>query len=397
MVTAVQERMPHREPPSGLTDGERRWLWATELPFVVVAAAVALLVEPGRDLDPTALLLVLAGIAIASRVHIPIGRHGHASAVQLGFVPALFVLPLGIVLPVVAFGLLLGGLPAYAVRRKSFARGVNVLGDSWFAVGPVVVLAAAGTPAFDWGDWPLYLLALGAQVTIDQLIGPLRYRLATGERAGWVLWPLSIDLGLSLPALAVVDVAQETPVAAALTVASLLAVALAFAAEHAGRVTQRHHATHDSLTGLPNRLLFSELATAAATQARRDGEPRALLLIDLDGFKQVNDTLGHEAGDELLLEAGKRLAETVRSADTVARLGGDEFAVLLGGGQDAASAETVAAKIRDALSAPFTLTAGECRIGASVGTAALDGAGDVSDALRTADLAMYDDKRARRR
>ena len=381
--------------PVGLTVGERRWLWATELPMVAVAAALAVLAEPGRGLDVPTLLLVLAGVAIACRVRIPLGRFGHASAVQLAFVPALFALPLGLVLPVVALGLLIGGAPPYLRGSKAPSRTVTVLGDSWFAAGPVVVLAAAGAPDFDWGDWPLYLAALAAQAAVDQVAGSVRYRLATGERPSWALWPLGIDAGLSVPALAVVAVAQDAPVAAVLTVASLLAGAIAFAYAHTGRVTHRHQATHDALTGLPNRLLFAELATAAGAQSRRDGEPRALLLIDLDGFKLVNDTFGHMAGDELLLEVGKRLSESVRSADTVARLGGDEFAVLLGGRQDLAAADAVADKIRATLSRTFVLTAGPWSLGASVGTAVIDG-GDVAAALRAADQAMYEDKRARR-
>src|SRR5665213_281127 len=113
-------------------------------------------------------------------------------------------------------------------------------------------------------------------------------------------------------------------------------------------------ATHDTLTGLPNRLLFADRATQALAVGRRDGSCPAVLMIDLDRFKEVNDTLGHLHGDLLLQQVAQRLAAAVRPGDTVARFGGDEFALLLpDGGAD--SGAIVAVRIAQALQAPFIL------------------------------------------
>ena len=92
-----------------------------------------------------------------------------------------------------------------------------------------------------------------------------------------------------------------------------------------------HQALHDALTGLPNRTLFGDRMDQAIASADRAGEPRGVLVMDLDDFKQVNDTLGHDQGDNLLREVGKRVAAALRETDTVARLGGDEFGILLDG------------------------------------------------------------------
>jgi diguanylate cyclase (GGDEF)-like protein/PAS domain S-box-containing protein len=157
----------------------------------------------------------------------------------------------------------------------------------------------------------------------------------------------------------------------------------------------RDQALTDTLTALPNRrLLFDRMAMAVA-RARRAREEFALLFLDLDGFKPVNDMLGHDAGDELLRRVGERLAAGVRGSDTVARMGGDEFAVLLEPLRSPADAEAVAMKLLAALQEPFALSAGEARISASVGIALFPRDGeDVAAMLRAADAAMYRAKAA---
>jgi diguanylate cyclase (GGDEF)-like protein len=161
----------------------------------------------------------------------------------------------------------------------------------------------------------------------------------------------------------------------------------------------RHQATHDPLTGLPNRLLFLDRMEQAIERGRRAGQRFGLLYLDIDGFKAVNDTQGHHAGDELLRQIAGRLREAVRGEDTVARLGGDEFAVLLAPPVDAAGAQGKAQRLVAALGAPYALAApdgaaAEARVGASVGVALFpDHGGTVDEVVHAADDAMYQAKK----
>jgi diguanylate cyclase (GGDEF)-like protein/PAS domain S-box-containing protein len=149
-----------------------------------------------------------------------------------------------------------------------------------------------------------------------------------------------------------------------------------------------HQAFHDGLTGLANRTLFAERVTHAL--ARSDRADLAVLFIDLDDFKHVNDSLGHAAGDQLLVAAARRLQGCLRPSDTAARLGGDEFAVLLERVTDADAAGGVAARILDTLHQPFGLNGRTIPIKASLGAAVgRPGTDDADELLRNADVAMY--------
>ncbi|HXP97715.1 MAG TPA: EAL domain-containing protein [Telmatospirillum sp.] len=154
-----------------------------------------------------------------------------------------------------------------------------------------------------------------------------------------------------------------------------------------------HLAHHDSLTTLPNRMLFQERITDALAQARRSGCMMALLLLDLDKFKEVNDTLGHHVGDLLLRAVANRLGQCVRETDTVARLGGDEFAILLTHIADADGASTVAETIIRSIAEPFSLDDNEVISGISIGiTIFPDDGGKAQELLKNADLALYRSK-----
>jgi diguanylate cyclase len=151
----------------------------------------------------------------------------------------------------------------------------------------------------------------------------------------------------------------------------------------------QHQALHDPLTGLPNRELFGDRVEQAIRASDRGLRPAALLLLDLDRFKDVNDTLGHHHGDLLLGEVAARLNGTLRAVDTVARLGGDEFAVLLPDAT-AAGAAAVAQKVRTALHQPLTLDGVGLDLDASIGIAVYpDHGGDAAELLQHADVAMY--------
>lgn len=154
----------------------------------------------------------------------------------------------------------------------------------------------------------------------------------------------------------------------------------------------RHQAYHDTLTGLPNRALYVERLTGAIKRSRANGGSTAAVLVDLDGFKNVNDTFGHPAGDELLQRAAERLRGCILEGDTVARLGGDEFAIVLPAGT-VEHAAAVSRRVIAALRRPVRVAGQEVRIGASIGIAMLADHRTAEELLGDADIAMYAAKR----
>ncbi len=152
----------------------------------------------------------------------------------------------------------------------------------------------------------------------------------------------------------------------------------------------RHLAHHDALTGLPNRILLRDRLAMALAQARRHQLLTCLLLIDLDRFKEINDSFGHDAGDAVLVEVARRIAQCVREEDTVARQGGDEFVVVLGGLRSRDNGAAIAGKLVDVLSKPVMHGTLSLQIGASIGIAVFpDDAADAERLLKCADAAMY--------
>jgi len=180
---------------------------------------------------------------------------------------------------------------------------------------------------------------------------------------------------------------------------------LEFTAGQAGAVIERlalhadlaHAARYDELTGLPNRRLFQDRILSAIARCRRGQSRGALLFIDLDDFKQVNDEHGHVVGDQLLHAIARRITSCVREADTVARIGGDEFVALLENVADQAQAEALAGKIQQVIATPLVLAGCSLRPHASIGIALYPEHGEVIDQLmRHADQAMYASKAARK-
>jgi diguanylate cyclase (GGDEF)-like protein len=170
-------------------------------------------------------------------------------------------------------------------------------------------------------------------------------------------------------------------------VANVLATAVE---RHRDDERHRRAALHDSLTGLPNRSLALDRIAHALRRCGREGGTVAVLALDLDRFKLVNDSLGHAAGDELLVALAPRLRDAIRPGDTVARFGGDEFVVVCDGLDGPGAAVTVAERLSGALAEPVELASGPQFIGASIGIALAQGEGDTPDSLlRDADAAMY--------
>lgn len=193
--------------------------------------------------------------------------------------------------------------------------------------------------------------------------------------------------------------ARETYVRALVagTIAVLIGLAVAFreslrrARRDAARIEQLAH--YDSLTGLANRGLLEDLLARLVAMARRNASPMAILLFDLDGFKAVNDTLGHAAGDALLVAVAQRARDCVRSSDTLGRLGGDEFLVLLPD-TDREGARSVADKLLAAIARPFDIGGERVTVSASIGGSFLPGAAADADGLvHEADMALYESKR----
>jgi diguanylate cyclase (GGDEF)-like protein len=159
--------------------------------------------------------------------------------------------------------------------------------------------------------------------------------------------------------------------------------------------TIRHMALHDQLTGLPNRTLMKDRLDLAAGRASRHGDGLAVLFMDIDDFKYINDSLGHAAGDAILRSFAHRIRDTLRHEDTMARMGGDEFVILLPGVKDRAAILRVVEKIRQSLEEPFAHGGQSFKVTTSIGVALYSDTDETPDALvERADRAMYSVKSA---
>jgi len=193
------------------------------------------------------------------------------------------------------------------------------------------------------------------------------------------------------------------PAIAVLSITTILLVYQAHLESHTRKHNQQlelanaqleHAATHDALTGLPNRLLLMDRLAQATAQSERYSRGFAVLVVDLDRFKSINDSLGHMAGDGMLTEVAQRLRALLRKADTLARLGGDEFVLVLNEIASPREAESVASKVLASLAAPVTLSGIEVQISASIGISVFPEDGvDADSLLKHADAAMYHAKK----
>jgi diguanylate cyclase (GGDEF)-like protein len=212
--------------------------------------------------------------------------------------------------------------------------------------------------------------------------------------SGTLAWALSLAALIFVAGL-VATFLQETPDRALATLAAIAFVAGASGVVLNWRLGRAHsHALRDPLTGLPNRVLLDDRIEQALRRARRTGEPFTLIVVDLDGFKDVNDVRGHGAGDAVLRSLARRFESILRSSDTVARVGGDEFVVLSLGTRDDQQASALVGRLRHALRRPFRVGGAAIEIDASVGWAVFPTDGATSDELLArADHQMYATKR----
>ncbi|WP_102126976.1 diguanylate cyclase domain-containing protein [Deinococcus planocerae] len=264
--------------------------------------------------------------------------------------------------------------------------------DAYFPGHPIDALWAWASVAFGLSAW----VDARATATTRRLTLPRSVQMVVPYLA------LALAVGLNLATRP-----EATPAARGVTVATALVTLLVAlrqllalrenqrltAALEASYGALAHAAHHDPLTGLPNRALFDLRLEEAAVGARREGRALALLFIDLDGFKAVNDALGHAAGDTLLVHVSGRLRAALREGDTVARLGGDEFAVILPDVTGPDEALLTARRAREAIETPLVLGEQVARVSASTGVSFSLGGGDLVALYREADEAMYHAKR----
>lgn len=289
--------------------------------------------------------------------------------------PALLILRAGLVKT------LAGGEPGLWSRFVSDVRPLSLLLHCFFAL--VVALFSVALPA---------LLEVEARLSILVLFPVVLAGLSRGTIAGFmaagVVGTTFLLAGMSL------GFPTGEPIELQLVLAISAAMALMAGAAHDDQEHEWKLANFDSVTGLPNRLMLMDRLDQALTMARRTHAPLAVLYLDLDRFKEVNDTLGHHMGDLLLKMAATRMRTCVRESDTVARLGGDEFVVLLPALAGDGLADRVARDILAVLEKPFVLGFRQASVSASIGVALFPGDGEeAATLLKRADQAMYEAKK----
>ncbi len=295
-------------------------------------------------------------------------------------------------------GLLLANLVADLVRRKPARKiAFNMAQYAVSVVAAALVLGALSDlprdTAFHFapGDLPAIMAAalvffvvntslVAGVIALVEGVGIWRYLVND-----WFSQASTTGLMLGLSPIVVLAADYS------LGLVSLLFLPL-FAIHRGGRaaIAKEHQSVHDALTGLPNRVLFHDRVEQAIHSAKRSGHGCSVMLMDLNHFKEINDTLGHHQGDRLLQEVAVRLRETLRASDTVARLGGDEFGILLHGVADPVRAAIVAESLLERLREPFAVDATTLQVGGAIGVACHPAHGDGVDTLmQRADIAMY--------
>jgi diguanylate cyclase (GGDEF)-like protein len=383
--------------------GSPLWIHLTVVSVAGLAVLCVSLASFGpasiHHLARSPLLWTIAGLIIAGELRpiITPGKSGPDSgvaSVTFSFAALLYWgLPVAAVLKAVST-LIAGGADRKAVFRSMFnaAQDVLALGAAW---GALWLAGIHPEPTRPWvpsgGQLAGVLLAAAAYFAVNFTL--VMIAISLHERSPLLArareefpYQAFVILALLSAAPLVVVVMGRSALLVLLFLLPLIAVYLNAAVS----VQREHQAMHDELTGLPNRKLLLRRTDEALAEGARSSRVVGFLLLDLDRFKEVNDTLGHPAGDQLLRVVAHRLTHSVRPGDLVARLGGDEFAVLLPVIRSAGTAREVAARLRAALAEPLWLDGMTLHIEASVGIATCPGdAQDVELLLQRADVAMY--------
>jgi diguanylate cyclase (GGDEF)-like protein len=281
---------------------------------------------------------------------------------------------------------------AFNAAQYGLSIGASGLVLSWLTGVP-----HPGAHPFEPSDLPGILVAAAVFFIVNSLL-VVRVVALLERTSVWSYFSSDLLFQVSTAGL-LLGLSPIVVLAAQFSVALLPLLALPMISIHEGQrqaLLNEHQALHDALTGLPNRLLLRDRIEQAIRVAERDATPLAVMLMDLDHFKEINDTLGHHHGDLLLGEVGKRLCETLRNSDTVARLGGDEFAILLPGAPNHALGASLAEKVSTALKRPFDVGGLGLEVGVSIGVAFYPEHGeDVDTLIQRADIAMYVAKETR--
>jgi diguanylate cyclase (GGDEF)-like protein len=364
--------------------------------LLVIAALLVTDVELLRERLEIGVLLLVLGAVLTESAPIRVARHNFEEEITvstaLSFAILLWVGALWAVLAQA-----IASVTADVREGKPISRVLFNVGQYTLAISAAAAVLHLwhgpryGEHPIVEGQLPLFALAAVVFFAVNSLLVTTAYSLSqgVGVRGQW-LRDIGFNLGTTLGTLGLAPIIL---VCGAFSPFLLPVLALPLYALHrAGRqaIQSEHQALHDVLTGLPNRALLHDRVGQAITQAKRERGVVGLMLMDLNRFKEINDTLGHHHGDDLLQQIGPRLKAALREADTVARLGGDEFAVLLPGIDTPESAREVGEKLLAALDEPFTVDGMSLEVGASIGGAAYPVDGDDVDALlRRADVAMY--------
>jgi diguanylate cyclase (GGDEF)-like protein len=352
------------------------------------ALGVWLLASPPTAVPLAAVAWSVAMIAVASAIEFEIGPGAVVPTAPV-LVVCLFVVPPQLVPLVVTAGWLLSSVVRHALQPGRREHAPVVIGSTVHALGPALVFFVAGAGAPTVADWPVYALASLAQLVFDAFsswyLNCFRLGVTRRELTSALRFTYFVDLLLFPIGYIVALVAPASPLGLVLLVPLLVLLSILQRDRTRQLDVAIALATHDPLTGLANRTLFYERLEDALAEEWQI----AVLLIDLDRFKEVNDTLGHAFGDEVLVEVGDRLRPRLATSEMIARLGGDEFAVLIEATDETQALQRVD-ELLGYLRAPFGVGGLDFDLDASIGIAMASGPElTAADLLRRADVAMY--------